>query len=164
MTQSGLLPALPVEAIEMRPKAGSRLLIPIVAVLGIGGGILCYQFLWQGRQSETTATAVTTDTKVSGGPVRPTVEILPSASATNRGVSTQHNPTGTSRDGETTRPHETAASADESGPKKKHLPTTEKRAIIRGHEQTDASTERRPLPHQDKTSTKKIKAFRPNPF
>jgi serine/threonine-protein kinase len=161
----GGLPQPLAEALALRPKAGRHVAILIAVALAIGGGVLGYQYLSQNHLLPTLTTPTPADNKAVGGPVRPTVEILPApASGTQRTTSTANEPAGAGPGGDVARTHEAPASTEESAPKKKHTSSAEKRAIMREREQSEASTVNRPTPYEDKASAKKTKEFRPNPF
>jgi serine/threonine-protein kinase len=182
---SGLMPQPIGDALVLRPKTGRRIAIVIALALAAGGGVLGYQYLTSGKLLPTTTTATTTtapgatapqgnnvndinnvnkDSKLGGGPVRPTVEILPTASPTGRPSHLENRPAGASRGGDGTGSHEPGNPTEEPGAKKKHTSSAEKRAIMREREQGDASTGKRPNPYEDKGSAKKTKELRPNPF
>jgi eukaryotic-like serine/threonine-protein kinase len=131
------------------------------------------------------------DGKASGGLVRPTVEVLPSGTGTRGAMpattkappkeTPTPTPTPTKATTKTTTktttmpesvdsksPGIAANPTDETGAKKKHPSSAEKRAIMRERDPGEAIQGKRPSPaernSEDKSSGKKPREFRPNPF
>jgi serine/threonine protein kinase len=103
----------------------------------------------------------------ASAPVRPTVEVLPSGNRAQGAAVPASGAAATVHGGEL-RAHEAANPTDETGAKKKHTSAPEKRAIMREREPGEALPGKRPAPtegkSEDRSSGKKPREFRPNPF
>jgi hypothetical protein len=99
-------------------------------------------------------------------PVRPVVETLPAIHGTDQGGGQKG--TTPPHVGDTPRPQERemGSAAEEAIPGKKRIRSTsgEKRAILRQENEAEGGLGNRPNPFDDKTSVKKNKDPRPNPF
>jgi len=155
----GLAPML--EVPDLRPKFWRRLAIPLVIVLSLVAGGAAIFFLMGRKPAIEPALEAKSVT-----PVRPMVETLPVVegsdhTAANKGTPPTHV-------GETPRPQEreTGSVAEEnpSGKKKNRGASGEKRAILRQETEAESGPSKRTIPFEDKSSVKKNKEPRPNPF
>jgi len=143
---------------DLRPRTLSKIAVPmamVLAVLAVGGA--AYYFA-----TKKTLLEPSPETR-SMTPARPMVETLPAAEVSrpgNKGSTSPHV-------GETPRPPaENSTSAEEtaSGKKKIRGASSEKRAILHSESGFEGGSGKRPNPFEDKSTVKKTKDPRPNPF
>jgi hypothetical protein len=143
---------------DLRPRTLSKIAVPmavVLSLLAVGGTAFYYA-------TKKPSLAPIPEEK-SPAPARPMVETLPAAEGTgagNKGKTPPHV-------GDTPRPQaETNTPAEETayGKKKIRGSSSEKRAILRSESGFEGGSSKRPNPFEDKSSVKKTKDPRPNPF
>jgi len=150
-----------------RPKTLRNLAIATALATAAGGAVYGYRY-YQAQEQAARASQQPTasgraDGKV-GGALRPTVEVLPAAAGTQQVTTPASGKSGAARVGEPSQAREATSVSDDAAAKKKHTSSLEKRAIMREREQGDAISDKQPHPYDDKSSAKKPREFRPNPF
>ena len=150
-------PPLPLPAPRATPWRRLAILFAMAAT--VGGGLYLYHRLSQNKLAKST----TVEPKAAGGPVRPTVETLPTAPGTEPAA---RNEGADDNRAEPAQPkNQDQGSSAESGSRRRHASSAERRALQREQEEDTALTGRRINPYEDRnTATRKSKELRPNPF
>jgi len=153
------------EVPDLRPKFWRKAVVPLVIVLALLAGGATIFFLY-GRPSSD----VLVPEAKSLTPVRPMVEILPAQGTSDDHGTGSKSATSPTLTGDThqSAEHEMGASGEENasgqGKKKNRSSSREKRAILSRDVEVGIGSGKRSNPYEEKSSVKKIKAPRPNPF
>jgi serine/threonine protein kinase len=149
----------PIQAVpDLRPRTLSKLAVPLAVVLSVlaAGGAAYYY-----ATKKPSVEAIPEEK--SSAPVRPMVETLPAVEGTTAGKKGTAPP----HVGETPRPSAESTTPGEEtthGKKKNRGSSGEKRAILHPEGGFDVGPGKRPNPFDAKSSVKKTKDPRPNPF
>jgi serine/threonine-protein kinase len=154
---SGMFLPPPLPLPTPRPGPWRRIAILAALAAAVGGGLYLYHRLSQDKLAKGT------EPQPASGPIRPTVETLPTAPAPEPAA---RNEGATDNRAEPAQPqNQEQGSSAESGSRRRHSSSAERRALQREQEEDTTPTGRRINPYEDRnTATKKTKEFRPNPF
>jgi eukaryotic-like serine/threonine-protein kinase len=143
------IPSMPAPELQLKPRShAAAWLVVILAILA--GGVAVYAFLWNKAPPVPITDSQTTP------PLRPKVEILPSAEPSGAAPARGG---GTSQSAEQ---DQGASGEGNAASKKKNRATSEEKSVIL--EQDGSGSRKHTRPSENRSGGKKKSTFRPNPF